>query len=310
MSSLLEKLLPVIIILAIGWFIRKKDIISGGTINEIKQLIVNIALPCILFLSFATTALEIRYIMIVVLMFALCMCMYGFGFLLKRMIPRTFGSFYTPWFMSCFEFGMIGIGLFAALFGQENLPLITLIGLGHEFFNWFIAIPYVQLKDTGKYSLTDTLRKFLRSPVILGILAGLAANLTGFYSFLQTVFWGRAVLGSMTTISSICVPLILMVVGYSLTIEKDSVAKIVSHIAVRLIPILAVGTLVLFLIRTLVGPVDPLFNVAFFAYLILPPSYLIPVMVKDDESERHFYSQAVVYYTFLSFIGYIFLLLI
>lgn len=310
MTALLEKLLPVLIMIAVGWILRKNKIISGNTINELKQLIVNVALPCILFLSFSKTALEARYILIVVLMFALCMSMYGFGFLLKRVMPRTFGSFFTPWFMSCFEFGMIGIGLFGALFGSDNLPLITLIGLGHEFFNWFVAIPYVQLRDTGKYSLTATLGKFLCSPVILSILAGLAANLSGFYDFLQTPFWGRALLGTMTTVSGICVPLILMVVGYSLIIEKGNAPRVAAYIILRLAPILAVGTLVLFLIHKLVGPVDPLFNIAFYAYLILPPSYLIPVFVKDDEAERHFFSQAVVYYTIVSFLGYIVLLLL
>lgn len=310
MTALLEKLLPVLLIIALGWLLRKKNIISGKTVDEIKQLIVNFALPFTLFLSFSKTALEARYALIVVFIFLLCMIMYGFGFLLKRWQPHVFGSLYTPWFMSGFEFGMIGIGLFAALFGTENLPLITLIGLGHEFFAWFVAIPYVQFLSGGKFSLTETLGKFIRTPVILGIFGGLIVNITGIYAFLQTVFWGRAVLGTMLTVSGILVPLILMVVGYSLRIEKDNSAKAAKHIAARLIPLLAVGTLLLLPIHALAGSIDPLFNVAYYAFLILPPSYLIPVFVKDNEADRHFFSQTVVYYTIISFAGYIVLLLV
>lgn len=310
MTALLEKLLPVLFMIGIGWILRKKQILSGEAANELKQLIVNIALPFTLFLSFSRTSLEARYILIVVLVFALCLAMYGIGFFLKRKQPKTFGSLFTPWFMSGFEFGMIGIGLFAALFGSENLPLITLIGLGHEFFAWFVAIPYVQFKSGGNFSIVETLGKFIRTPVILGILGGLAANLTGIYAFLQTAYWGRAILGTMSTVSGILVPLILMVVGYSLIIEKSNTAKVAKFIAARLIPILPIGSLMLYLIHVLVAPADPLFNVAFFAFLILPPSYLVPVFVKDNEEERHFFSQAVVYYTIISFIGYIILLLI
>ena len=237
------------------------------------------------------------------------MIMYGFGFLLKRTQPGIFGSLYAPWFLSGFEFGMIGIGLFAALFGAENLPLITLIGLGHEFFAWFVAIPYVQFASGGRFNLAETLGKFIRTPVILGIFGGLLANVTGAYAFLQTVFLGRAVLGTMLSVSNILVPLILMVVGYSLVIERDNTSKVIKYIAARLIPLLAAGTLILFLIHAFVGPVDPLFNVAYYAFLILPPSYLIPVFVRDNEGERHFYSQTVVYYTIISFIGYVILLL-
>lgn len=310
MTALLEKLFPVLIILTIGWILRKRNIISADSVGELKQLIVNVALPCILFLSFSKTTLEAGYILIVVFVFAICMSMYGLGFLLQKRLPGTFGSLFTPWFMSGFEFGMIGIGLFAALFGPENLPLITLIGLGHEFFAWFVAIPYVQFKDSGRFNLAETLGRFFRTPVILGILGGLAANLSGVYAFLQTVFWGRAVLGTMTTVSSMLVPLILIVVGYSLIIEKGNARKVAGYIAVRLVLMLPIGAFFLFLIHTLVGPIDPLFNIAFYAYLILPPSYLIPVFVKDNEEERHFFSQTVVYYTVVSFIGYIILMLI
>jgi hypothetical protein len=308
MTALLEKLLPVLIILLIGWILRRKSIISTGTIEELKQLIVNVALPCILFLSFSKTTLEARYILIVILVFGLCLVLYGIGFLLRRKRPRVFDSIFTPWFMSGFEFGMIGIGLFAALFGAENLPLITLIGLGHEFFAWFVAIPYIQFKYSGRFNLVETLVKFITTPVILGILGGLLANVTGLYAFLQTVFWGNAILNTMTTVSNICVPLILMIVGYSLVIEKNNAVKVAEYIVARLIPVLVFGTLTLYLIHLLVGPSDPLFNIAFYAFIILPPSYLVPVFVKDNEEERHFFSQAVVYFTLVSFAGYIVLM--
>lgn len=310
MTALLEKLLPVLIILTIGWVLRKRKILSSSAMNELKNIVINVALPCLLFLSFAETALEAKYIIIVVLVFGMCLALYSIGFLLRRQLPGIFGSIFTPWFMGGFEFGMIGIGLFAALFGSENLPLIMLIGLGHEFFAWFVAIPYVQFKNSGRFNLIETLGRFIRTPVMLGIFGGLLVNITGLHDVLLTYFWGRSAFSAMTTISNVGVPLILMIVGYSLVIEKDNARKIALHIIARLIPVLAIGTIVALLIRQLVGEVDPLFNIAFYAFLILPPSYLMPVIVKDDESERHFLSQTVVYYTLVSFAGYIVLMLI
>lgn len=310
MTALLEKLLPVLLIISIGWVLRKRKLVSSGTINELKQIIVNLALPCILFLSFSKTALEVRYITIVVLVFGMCMALYSIGFFLRRKFPDIFGSCFTPWFLSGFEFGMVGIGLFAALFGSENLPLIMLIGLGHEFFAWFVAIPYVQFKNSGKLHLKETLGRFIRTPIILGIFGGLLSNISGLYQILETFFWGRAVFSTMTMISNIGVPLVLMVVGYSLVFEKDNLKKIILNIVARLISVLVVGTIMLLLIRLLVGSMDPLFNVAFFAFLILPPSYLVPIYVKNDEAERHFFSQTVVYYTIVSFAGYIALMLV
>jgi Predicted permeases len=310
MSSLLEKLLPVLIIITVGWILRKGKIISAEAVDGLKTLIVNVGLPCILFLSFSKTALETRYVIIVIAVFVMCMVLYGYGFLLRNKLPEIFGSYFTPWFMSGFEFGMIGVGLFAALWGTDNLPIITLIGLGHEFFAWFVAVPYIQFKNSGSFNMAQTLSKFIRTPIILGILGGLLFNVTGLYHILQTFFWGRALLSSMTIISNIGVPLILIIVGYSLVIEKDNAKKAVLYILARVIPVLAAGTGALALIRTLAGTVDPLFRIAFYAYLILPPSYLVPVYVKDNEEERHFFTQSVVYYTIVSFIGYVILMLV
>jgi len=309
MTALLEKLLPVLLIIAIGWILRKRKIISGGAMNELKNIIVNVALPCILFLSFSKTALEARYIIVVVLVFGMCLALYSVGFLLRRKFPDIFGSIFTPWFLSGFEFGMVGIGLFAALFGSENLPLIMLIGLGHEFFAWFVAVPYVQFKNSGRFNLMETLNKFVRTPIILGIFGGLLANISGLYHILETFFWGRALFSAMITLSNAGVPLVLMVVGYSLVIEKDNAKKIALNIIARLIPVLAIGTVILILIKMLAGPMDPLFNIAFFAFLILPPSYLVPIYIKNDEAMRHFFSQTVVYYTIVSFVGYVILML-
>ena len=310
MSALLEKLLPVLLMILIGWVLRKRNVISKEAMSELKNIIVNVALPCILFLSFAKTTLEARHAVVVFVVFGMCGVLYGIGYLLRRKVPAVFGSIFTPWFMAGFEFGMIGIGLYAALWGAENLSIFMLIGLGHEFFAWFVCIPYIQFKNSGVFSLKATVGKFFRTPVIIGIFSGLIVNIAGLYESIGSVFFGRAALNAMSSISNIAVPLILMVIGYSLIVEKENNQKMLFHILARMVLVLCVGTAALKLIGLLVGTIDPLFNVAFYAFLILSPSYLIPVLVKDNDEERHFFSQAVVYYTILSFAGYVVLMLL
>ena len=185
-----------------------------------------------------------------------------------------------------------------------------LIGLGHEFYAWFVCIPYIQRKNSGTLRLRETLVNFAKTPVIIGIFGGLLSNISGLYSLVGHYFWGQAVFSAMSTISNITVPLILIVVGYSLVFERGNTRKIVLWSVVKLSLVLSVGTAALMLIRTLVGPIDPLFTTAFYAFVILPPSYLIPVLVKNNEEERHFFSQTVVYYTLITFAGYIVLMLI
>ncbi len=310
MIILLGKLIPVLLMMLIGWVLRKKSMLSLEVMTGLKTIVVYVALPFILFLSFAQTTLEPSYIVVVILVFVMCGILYSAGILLRRRMPNYFGSIFTPWFMAGFEFGMIGIALFTALWGVDNLPLLMLIGLGHEFFAWFVCIPYIQYKNSGTFNLLDTVKNFLKTPAIIGIFGGLIINFTGFYSVVESLFWGEALLSAMKSLSNMAVPLILIIVGYSLVLEKANTKKMVMHILSRFALVLSVGTVILMLIRLLLGPIDPLFDVAFYAFLILPPSYLIPVLVKNDEEERRFFSQTVVYYTLLSFCGFVILMLV
>ena len=310
MTALLEKLIPILLIMMVGWFLRKRRILSKEMVDELKVIIINVALPCILFLSFAGMTLDPRYILVVLIVIAMLTVFYSVGFLLKRRIPAVFGSIFTPWFMTEYEFGMIGIGLFTAIWGIDKLPLFMLIGLGHEIYAWFVCIPYIQRKNSGAVKLRKTLINFAKTPVIIGIFGGIFANISGLYDLVGRYFWGKSLFSAMSTISGITVPLILIIVGYSLVLERGNARKIALFSIVKLSLVLSVGTAALILIKTLVGPIDPLFTTAFYAFVILPPSYLIPVLVKDNEEERHFFSQAVVYYTLLTFIGYIILMLI
>lgn len=310
MIILIEKLIPVLLIILIGWVLRRKKMLSLEAMNGLKTIVFNVALPCILFLSFAQTTIESSYIVVVILVFAMCSVLYGIGTLLKNRVPNVFGSIFTPWFMSGFEFGMIGIALFTALWGLENLPTLMLIGLGHEFFSWFICIPYINYKNSGTFSISSTIKNFFRTPAIIGIFGGLILNVTGLYGVIESFFWGGALFDAMISVSNMAVPLILIVIGYSLVLEKTNFKKMMIHIITKLTMVLSVGTIALMLIKALVGPIDPLFDIAFYSLLVLPPSYLVPVLVKDNEEERHFFSQTAVYYTIVSFGAFVVLMLI
>lgn len=310
MIILIGKLIPVLLMMLIGWVIRKKKMLSIEAMTGLKTIVFNVALPCILFLSFAQTVLETSYIAVVIIVFLMCAALYGSGTILKNKIPDVFGSIFTPWLMAGFEFGMIGIGLFTALWGVENLAILMLIGLGHEFFAWFICIPYINYKNSGKFVIKSVIKNFFQTPAIIGIFGGLAINFSGIYGFIESFFWGEALFSAMKSVSNMAVPLILIIVGYSLVLERANARKMITYIVTKLSLVMIIGTAALILIKTIAGPIDPLFNIAFYSFLILPPSYLVPVLVKSDEEERHFFSQTVVYYTILSFVGYVVLMLI
>ena len=54
--EILQTILPVVIVLAIGVILRRRQILSRDGINALKSIVVNITLPAVLLSAFATTS--------------------------------------------------------------------------------------------------------------------------------------------------------------------------------------------------------------------------------------------------------------
>ncbi|MDF2614984.1 MAG: Auxin Efflux Carrier [Clostridia bacterium] len=310
MFELIEKLLPVVLIIGLGIILRERQVISFSVVNGLKQLITKVALPSVLFLSFSKSKLETKYIVIFVLVFMMCCILYGVGTWINKYYRKGFGEKFAPGFFTGFELGMVGIGLFTALWGIEHLNVIMLMGLGHEIFIWFIYVPLLEYRNTGNFNIKDTIKSFAFSPIILAIIVGIAVNIAGIYDFISGGFLGKSVIQTLSLLSQLTSPLILIVIGYSMVIKEVQIKKVIQYILTRALSVGILGVITLFLIHTFIGKVDRLFDVAFYFFLMLPPPYILPLFIKDNKEEEELFSQMLVYYTLLSFAAYIGLMLI
>lgn len=130
--EILSKVLPVILLIILGGFLRKARFIGQNTIGEFKKIIVNITLPATLFLTFAKTTFESRYIMIFISVFLVCIIMLLLGTVLKKQLKHS--NKYYPAIFSGFETGMMGYSLYAVVYGTANVYKLALIDLGQVVF--------------------------------------------------------------------------------------------------------------------------------------------------------------------------------
>ncbi|HOO28790.1 MAG TPA: hypothetical protein PLU43_10015 [Lachnospiraceae bacterium] len=303
MSELMVRLLPVFILLVIGFISRKSGLFRESFVDGLKTLIVKIALPAVLFNSFSTMELQLSYLLLFAMVFLYCALLYGLGNLLHRVFPSVFGRLYTKGFMTGFEFGMIGVGLFGAIWGMDKLPVIMLIGFGHELFIWFCYVPLISANEKEKFNLGKTVMEFLKTPTIAAILIGVAVNLLGLYPVLEGNVIGKSVLETVGLLTPLTSPLILIVIGYNMSFARGGLKEITAYLSARILLTLGIGTLVFFLINSMVHGLDPLFTEAFYAFLLLPAPYILPLFISEQE-EAAFFTQLLVYSTLLTFIGY------
>lgn len=303
MTELVSKLLPIIVLLLIGYLLKRRKTFSDYVVDDLKKILLTIALPAVLFDAFSTMKLQLSYTFLFFMIFLYCAVLYGIGVFLNWKFATLFPYKNTKGYMTGFEFGMIGVGLFSALWGMDQLWVIMLIGLGHELFIWFFYATLLSKSMDEKVTIKDTLLQFIKTPTILAIVLGIICNVAGVRTIMEGEIWGRGIISVIEFLKPLTSPLILLVIGYTMTFTIKNASKILWFLAVRMILVLGLGGLVLVILHRFLQPIDPLFDIAFWAFILLPAPYILPLYIKENE-EASFFSQLLVYSTIVSFVAY------
>ena len=309
MNEMLGKLLPIFLLLLIGFLAKKRSLWNASITEGLKLIIVLIALPAVLFDAFANMEFQISYLYVFLLIFLYCCCLYFIGYLLHKYLPRQFSHPYTKGYMSGFEFGMLGVGLFSAIWGSDQLPVIMLIAFGHELFIWFVYVPFISGHSTNAFKPISFGSQILKTPTMVAIIAGIIINLSGLYDAVGATLIGAGIYATLDFLKPLTSPLILIIIGYTLVFDKSHLKENLRYLLTRtfLVLSLGIGILSLFYLGNI--KIDTLFMQAFFAFILLPAPYILSVYIKDKK-ESEYFTQLLLYNTALSFVFYVILLLI
>jgi predicted permease len=271
-----SRVLPVLLLVGLGALFRRQQFLSPAAIDGLRKLVLNVTLPAALFLAFLNTDLEAKYAVIVICVFLACLVVLLAGPYLRR--GAGVRSEAMPSLMAGFEAGMIGYALFAAIFGQAALSRFAIVDLGQVIFVFFVLAPVVMRWASGKTPpLTETLTAFVRTPVIIAIVAGVAGSLFGLGETLGANAIGSAGLETLVMLAAVTTPAIAIVIGYSTKFSAGSLSDPARTLAVRL-PIWIVLALLFnwLVIDSLLG-LDRLFQAAVMMMAILPPPFVVPL---------------------------------
>jgi predicted permease len=303
-ADIVNQVLPILLLLGVGVWARHAGFVSAATVADIRKLIVNLALPSVLFLAFLDVELERRDSLIVISAFAICAALLLLGRALRVRLGG--GHEYFPMLMTGFEAGMLGISLFGTAYGLDNIGAFAVVDLGHELFIWFVFLAVLLAMRDGSRHPGRLFRAFVTSPVIVAIVAGLAGNLAGLGEDLRRWVLTGGVIHAVEFLAGLTVPLILLVVGYGIHLDPGHIKETVRPLAVRFgIALVLAIALPPLLIGHLLGG-GPFLEAALFTLLILPPPFIIPLyMREDDHDERRYVNNVLSLYTLLSIAAFI-----
>lgn len=301
--SLAARILPIFLLLALGWALRAGRFMDDATANALKLIVVRIVLPAVLFLSFVDLELRGNYLALMALVFGVCVAGLLIGPALLRMagIARLWARF----LMTGYEYGMLGVGLVAGTWGLAAVSTIAVVALGHELFIWFVFFALLVGRRDGGARALSLAADFARNPVVIAILAGLVLNVLGLHTAeLEQAPIANAFLATLRMLAPLTAPLILLVIGHGLYFEAGAFGEVAKLVGLRLAVQLPLAALCAY---GVVGPLgmEARFGVALATLMILPPPFIVPLFMPTDESgaeERRFVHRVLTVHTLISLV--------
>lgn len=283
--EVISKALPVILLIILGTCLRYAKFISKPAIGDLKKIIVNIALPSTLLLTFAGTTFALKYLWIVLCIFSICSIMLIAGlFIGKKMSPD---NKYFPALFTGFEAGMLGYALFASFFGSENVFKFAVIDIGQVIFVFFVLTAFLRAHNGEKPTAKVLFQGFFRSPVILSILTGVLIGVTGVFASVAGNKIGISFIETLKLLGGMTQPLICIVIGYELKINVRKIIRPLVTVLLRMAIFLCLAFVINLLLIDSILHLDGSFQIAVYTMFLLPPPFVIPIFMKDSaEKER------------------------
>ncbi len=211
MQQLLTFIPAMIIIIAIGWLLRKTGFLGRPDVGVLNKIIIYVTLPALIFLAVQRAHLTFglaRVPLFAVAVMLLCLGLaYAAGRLLK-LPPALMGAFLL--LASMGNTGYLGFPLTIGLFGQGNLVKSVFYDFGTVTLLFSLGVIIAETYGDADHK-SSAFKEFILFPSILALAAGLVMNPLPLPAFFIT---------TLEYISLATIPLIMLTVGLTLEGKK------------------------------------------------------------------------------------------
>lgn len=285
MKELLDNIVPILMLIAFGYFLRRRNYFAEATVKGLTSFIATILVPCVLFNTFLNLNFDMSHVWLAAAFFVLQLIYLGFGFVLFRFIPAR-RRFY-PLYFACCAFGFMAIPLFTTVFGADRMEYLAAIGIGHELFVGLVFMTVAKLWLKNEKVQPRTLVKTLISPLNIMVVAALLIKVLGLRDMLDATLLGHGLFSAISKLGGITTVLIMIIVGYRIRFDdRRMLAESAKIVALRYAVTFAIGYAFKFLLMDPLAGGSIWFDYAFFTMLSQHGSVLLVAYVGDHGSKE------------------------
>ncbi len=297
--NIITTIIPIFIIIIIGWFARWRGFIPPEFISPANRLVYYIAIPAMIFHSISKASLKTQFdvaVLAITLLSVLAVFAVAWSAgKINRVRRGQRGTFIQTAFHG--NLGYIGLAVAYYFLGNEGFVRASIIAGFIMILQNFLAVVALQLNSDSPSAAGnrfDVALRILGNPVILSAMAGILFSLSGLRVPL-------IIDRSLDILSGFALPMALLVIGGSLSFEL---------MQLRILRVLSSGFMKLILLPGLGFALYRLFGLASQDYLpglILlasPTATIAYVMAKEMNGDTDFAVAAISISTMFSAITF------
>lgn len=273
--SVIKMLLPIVVVLLLGFFSKRWSWITDDGIQVLKTLVSKICLPMVLFNAFLTTTYSKSRLLVTGLVLASLIVLFVVGFLIKGLLKGH--EKYMPFLITGTESGMIGFPLAAMILGVEGTRLYAMVDMAVTIFFFVITVSAIKIVDGEKISGKMLAKTVMTSFPLLAMVIGIILNFCGVYSLICSDDQVLEIYD--TLIDFLAGPttfLILLTVGYDLSFKKNIMKPVIITEVIRLVLMSVMCALVVFIVMSVSG-FDKNILIILILGFILPAPFALPI---------------------------------
>jgi hypothetical protein len=160
------------------------------------------------------------------------------------------------------------------------------MALGQEFFVWFVMIPRVSGMIQRKEGSFQLIKSFITNPALTAIFIGLFMNIIGFLRWGQNAAAAQIFLSALEKLPPLIVPLILIIIGYNMKMQLESLKQTFFLFLQRIFLMLPLSLLFIYLVMQKILNLDEYYIYGLLTLILLPPPFIIPLFLPSERKKE------------------------
>ncbi|MGP1442392.1 MAG: AEC family transporter [Anaerovoracaceae bacterium] len=286
----IETLLPVFIMMLIGYISKKRNWLTREQNDGAKRIVFNILFPFLIFNIIASSKLSGNLPTQILFLDIAWILIYFAGRKLTGFTGRRFERI-SPYLLMTCEGGNVALPLYITLVGSTYAVNIVTFDIAGILINFGIVPILISHQVSGTADIKSLIKQIFSSSFLIAVISGVAINLTGLYRVLIATEFGNLYQNIITTVTSPIMGIILFTLGYELRIDLSMIGPLFKLALMRLTGCFFIIGGFYLLFPNLMN--NEIFRIAVFLYFMCPTGFPVPLQVQPlvkNEEDNNFMS--------------------